>query len=65
MKTFKMLNEAKRNKIIISLFVYQAIVREELHQIEPSDINLQKGIIRIKKTVRLQERILKLAANQI
>ena len=55
----------KRNKIIISLFVYQAIVREELHQIEPRDINLQKGIIRIRKTVRLQERILKLAANQI
>jgi len=55
----------KRNKIIISLFVYQAIVREDLQQIEPQDINLQKGIIRIRKTVRLQERILKLVANQI
>jgi integrase/recombinase XerD len=55
----------KRNKIIISLFVYQGIVREELQSLEPGDLNLEKGIIRIRKTVRLQERILKLKANQI
>ena len=55
----------KRNKLMIGFTVYQALVREELHRLEPSDINLQKGIIRIRKTVRLQERILKLAACQI
>lgn len=55
----------KRNKIIISLIVYQGIVREELQRLEPGDLNLEKGIIRIQKTVRLQERILKLKANQI
>jgi len=55
----------KRNKIIISLIIYQAVVREELQRLEPGDLNLEKGIIRIRKTVRLQERILKLKANQI
>jgi len=55
----------RRNKIIISLVVYQALVREDLQQLEPNDINLEKGIIRVRKTVRLQERILKLKANQI
>ncbi len=55
----------KRNKLMIGFTVYQALVREELHQLEPTDINLQKGIVRIRKTVRLQERILKLAACQI
>lgn len=55
----------KRNKLIIGFTVYQALVREELHRLEPSDINLQKGIMRIRKTVRLQERTLKLAACQI
>lgn len=55
----------KRNKIIISLVVYQALVRDDLQQLEPGDINLEKGTVRIRKTVRLQERILKLKANQI
>lgn len=55
----------KRNKMIIGFTVYQALVREELHQLEPGDINLQKGIVRIRKTVRLQERVLKLSASQI
>ncbi len=45
----------KRNKIIISLVVYQGLVREELQQLEPRDLNLEKGIIRIRKTVRLQK----------
>jgi integrase/recombinase XerD len=55
----------KRNKIIISFLIYQGVVREELQRIEPKEINLQKGTIRIRKTVRLQERILKLSASQI
>lgn len=55
----------KRNKIIIGLYIYQALVAEEVQQLEPNDIDLQKGIIRIKKSVKLQRRVLKLAANQI
>jgi integrase/recombinase XerD len=55
----------KRNKIIIGLIVYQALEREEVHLLEPRDINLQKGTIRIRKNVRFQERILKLNASQI
>lgn len=55
----------KRNKIIISFLIYQGVVREELQRIEPKDISLQKGTIQIRKTVRLQERILKLSASQI
>lgn len=55
----------KRNKIIISFLIYQGVVREELQRIEPRDINLQKGTIIIRKTVRLQERVLKLSASQI
>jgi integrase/recombinase XerD len=55
----------KRNKIIIGLYIYQALVAEEVQRIEPCDIDLQKGIIRIKKGVVLQRRVLKLTANQI
>lgn len=55
----------KRNKIIIGMVVYQGLVRDELQQLEPRDINLEKGIIRIRKTIKLQERVLKLKANQI
>ena len=55
----------KRNKIMISLVVYQAMEREEIQFLEPKDSNLQKGIIRVRKNTRLQGRILKLNANQI
>jgi len=55
----------KRNKIMISLVVYQAIEREEIYYLEPGDINLQKGTVRIRKNTRLQGRVLKLNANQI
>lgn len=55
----------KRNKIMISLVVYQAIEREEIYFLEPGDINLKKGTVRIRKNTRLQGRILKLNAMQI
>jgi len=32
----------KRNKIIISLVVYQGMVREELQKLESGNINLEK-----------------------
>lgn len=55
----------KRNKLMISLVVYQALEREEIQFLEPKDMNLQKGTVRIRKNTRLQGRILKLNANQI
>jgi len=55
----------KRNKIMISFFIYQGLTRDELNRIEPGDINLHKGTILIRKNVKLKKRILKLAANQI
>lgn len=54
-----------RNKVILSLFFYQGILRQELDRLEPSDINLKKGTIFIRKNSRLQRRILKLEAHQI
>ncbi len=55
----------KRNKLILSLFIYQALVREKIQRLEPCDVNLIQGTIRIKKNVKLQSRILKLKAEQI
>jgi integrase/recombinase XerD len=55
----------KRNKIIIGLIVYQALKREDLHGLEPKDINLQKGTVCLRKNIKLKARTLKLAANQI
>lgn len=55
----------KRNKIIIGFYIYQALVAEEVQRLEPCDIDLQKGTVKIKKSVTLQRRVLKLAANQI
>jgi len=54
-----------RNKVILSLFFYQGIIRQELDRLEPSDINLKKGTILIRKNSRLQRRILDLEAHQI
>ena len=55
----------KRNKLMISLVVYQAMEREEIYFLEPNDINLEKGTVKVRKNARLQGRILKLKANQI
>ncbi|NBC83343.1 MAG: hypothetical protein GVY19_08160 [Bacteroidetes bacterium] len=44
---------------------YQALEREEIHFLEPTDINLEKGTVRIRKNTQLQGRVLKLTANQI
>lgn len=55
----------KRNKIMLGLLIYQGLTREELDRLEPENINLTKGIIHIKRNVKLKQRILKLAACQI
>lgn len=55
----------KRDEIIISLLIYQALRIEEITNIELKDINLNKGEILIKSTIKSNQRILKLQSNQI
>jgi len=55
----------KRNKIITGFAIYQGLIQDDLQSLEPTHINLQKGIIKVPKTIRLQSRVLKLSANQI
>ncbi len=55
----------KRDKIIISLLIYQALRIEEITKIELNDIDLNKGEILIKSTVKSNQRTLKLQSNQI
>ena len=54
-----------RNKIIISLLVYQALLVLEIVQIKTGDINLENGMIHIKGNARNKGRTLNLKPNQI
>jgi integrase/recombinase XerD len=54
-----------RNKIIISLLVYQALAVLEITQIKISDINLEDGTIYIKANVKNKQRKLSLKPKQI
>jgi integrase/recombinase XerD len=55
----------QRDKIIISLLIYQALAVLEISQIKISDINLEKGTIRIQGNTKNRGRILSLKPNQI
>lgn len=55
----------QRNKLILSMFIGQALRLEEIHALEPHHIDLEKGIIHIPKTGRHNRRILQLEARQI
>ncbi len=55
----------KRNKMILGFITCQGLIREELQRLEPTDLNLNKATLRVRKSVRLQARTLKLAAEQI
>lgn len=55
----------KRDKIIISLLIYQALRIEEITNIELKDIDLNKAEIVIKPTIKSNTRTLKLQSNQI
>ena len=55
----------KRDKIIVSLLIYQALRIEEITKIELNDIDLNSGELSIKSTVKSNARILKLQSNQI
>lgn len=54
-----------RDKIIISLLVYQALLVLEIVQIKVSDINLENGTIKIKGNTKSKGRTLSLKPNQI
>lgn len=56
---------AKRNKIMIGLFIYQGITTEELHQLEPNHLKLKEGKIYIPGNRRRNSRILELKPFQI
>lgn len=55
----------QRNKVILGLLIFQAVTIEELEMLEPGDINLRDGKIRIPGTDRTNERVLKLEASQV
>ncbi|MBX2922737.1 MAG: tyrosine-type recombinase/integrase [Chitinophagaceae bacterium] len=54
-----------RNKIIISLLVYQALTVLEITQIKVSNINLEAGTVYVKANVKNKERTLNLKPKQI
>lgn len=54
-----------RNKVILGLYINQALIRTEINRLEVQDINLTKGTVRIHKNIKLAERILPLAAHQV
>jgi integrase/recombinase XerD len=56
---------SQRNKIILSLLIFQGITNENLHHLEASHIKLKEGKIHIPAGNQTNSRILKLEAEQI
>lgn len=54
-----------RNKVMLGLYVNQGLIRMEINRLEVQDIDLNKGTIRIRRNIKLAERILPLAAYQV
>jgi len=59
------LNLSGRNKVLISLLIYQALYPVEMESIRVSDINLDAGLIYIRATAKTNGRELLLKPNQI
>jgi integrase/recombinase XerD len=55
----------QRDKIIISLLIYQALTVLEISQVKVSTINLENGTIKVKGNTKNKGRILSLKSNQI
>jgi len=55
----------KRNKIILSLLIYQGITTEELHQLEPGNLKLKEGKINVPGNRKRNSRKLELKPFQI
>jgi integrase/recombinase XerD len=56
---------SQRNKVILGLFIHQAITTDELKKLEPSHIKTREGKIYVPGSPRSNSRILKLEAGQI
>ena len=54
-----------RNKVIVGLFVYQAVTRDELGHLRPEHLKLREGKIHIPATGRQLGRVLALQPHQI
>ena len=54
-----------RDKIIISLLIYQALTVLEISQLKIEDVDLYKGIINIKANKKNKSRVLNLKSNQV
>lgn len=55
----------KRNKIILSLLIYQGLTTEELHRLEPGNLKLKEGKINVPGNRRRNSRKLELKPFQI
>jgi integrase/recombinase XerD len=58
-------NLAHRNRVLISLLVYQALLPGEMEALTVQDINLDTGSVYIKPTVSTNKRELQLRPNQV
>jgi len=58
-------NLVSRNKVLMSLLIYQALYPVELEGLRVGDINLEAGTMRIRATAKTNERELTLKSNQI
>lgn len=64
-KTERFINLDYRNKVLISLLIYQALKPNEIELLQVEDINLEQATIYIKASVKSNSRTLGLKANQI
>ena len=54
-----------RNRILLSLLIYQGLTNGELKNLELNDVKLEKGLIYIKSSPKTNARTLKLQAKQM
>lgn len=54
-----------RDKVMLSLLIFQALTTSELVKIEMQDLDLENGTVHIKRLHHKQDRILALQSNQI
>lgn len=55
----------KRNKVMLGVLIYQGVKRSELEKLKESDVDMERGLIRIPSTGNTNSRILSLQAHQI
>jgi integrase/recombinase XerD len=64
-KTERFINLDYRNKVLISLLIYQALKPNEIEALQVDDINLEQATIYIKSSIKSNSRTLGLKATQI